>query len=170
MKLHIDFDIEDFITFNIYHIFHSKGGRRTILFGRASILIIAIIAVLIFVVMQANRGMILVEAIIFLAIGIIWFISYPVVMKRSIRKRILKMRDQGNFPYAPEADVEFAEDEVIETTPESERRSPYADFREIAETDDYIYIAKVTAESMVIPLRCVEDKDALLKLLHEKIG
>lgn len=170
MKFKINLTDDDFIAFNIYYIFKSKGGKRSITIGRSSVLIVAILAIIAFAVARGASKVLLVEAVVLLVIAILWFFLYPNLIKRSVAKRLLKMRREGNLPYETEVELDFSESQVSEKTESSFRETPYSDFSQIQETDQYIYLEKHTAESMIIPLRCVEDKNALLGFLREKIN
>lgn len=169
MKFKINLRDEDFIAFNIFYIFRSKGGKRSITIGRCSVLIVAILAIIAFAVARGASKVLLVEAIVLLVIAILWFFLYPKLIKRSVGKRLIKMRRDGNLPYETEVELDFSDTQVSEKTESTFRETPYSDFINIQETDEYIYLEKNTAESLIIPLRCVEDKDALLSFLREKI-
>ncbi len=169
MYLKINLRDEDFIEFNSYYILKSARGKRSVLFGRVSILIVAILATVIFFAANANSKFILAEAIVLLAIGVIWFLFYPKMLKNNIAKRVIKVRRDGGLPYESEVELSFLDDVIIEKTATTNRETPYTDFKEITQTDKYIYLAKHTQESMIIPLRCVEDKNAFLAFLKEKI-
>lgn len=169
MYLKINLKDEDFIEFNSYYIMKSAKGKRSILIGRVSILIVAILATIIFFAANANSKFILAEAIVLLAIGIVWFLFYPRMIKKNIAKRVIKVRRDGGLPYESEVELSFLDDVIIEKTATTSRETPYTDFKEITQTDKYIYLAKFTQESMIIPLRCVNDKTAFLNFIKEKI-
>ncbi|MBE6010730.1 MAG: YcxB family protein [Lachnospiraceae bacterium] len=170
MYLKINLNDEDFIEFNSYYIMKSARGKRSIMFGRVSILIVAILATIIFFAANANSKFIIAEAVVLLAIGVIWFVSYPRMIRKNIAKRVLKVRREGGLPYESEVELSFLDDVIVEKTATTTRETPYSDFKEITQTDKYIYLAKHTAESMIIPLRCLEDKNTFLAFLKEKIN
>ena len=169
MILNLTLNDDDFIAFNIYHIFHSKQHMRAIRFGRFSILVIAILAIAVCAAARLNVKVLIPEAVILLAVAIIWVAFYPVRLKKSIAKRIRKMRRDGQMPEEAEVKLELAEEAVIESTAASVRETPYSDFRELVDTGEYFYLPKVSVnETLIIPLRCLEDKDAVRKFFVSK--
>ena len=55
---------------------------------------------------------------------------------------------------------------ITEKTEATCRETPYSDFREITQNDQYIYLAKHVAESMIIPLTGSDRKEIAEDLLR----
>lgn len=170
MNFKINLTDDDFIAFNTYYIFQSRAGKRSILIGRCSILIAAILVLIVSFVMKGGSRVVLIEGIILLVLAVIWFVLYPNLIKRNIAKRVRKLRREGNLPYESEVELSFSDTGITEKTETTCRETPYTDFREVTEAGQYIYLAKHTAESMIIPVRCLEDPHGFLAYIHERIG
>lgn len=170
MTLNIHLTDKDYIAFNIYQAFHSRQGRRNLMLGKCMFFILALFAILCFVVAGAETGFLIVEIIVLMAFSVIWFFRYPKIAKRSIRKRILKLKDEGRLPYEADAVVEFSETEIIDRSEWSEQRTEYKDVQSVEiDPEGYVYLMKGAVEAIIIPDRYLENRDEFVKMIMERI-
>ena len=158
MKFDIQLDDEDYINFNIFHVFHSKYGKKSILMGRLLMFFISFAVILIFIVAGAERGLIITEAVLFLIASIIWFIYYPKMAKKKIRMHIYKLKEEGALPYNSKETVEFNDTEIIEVSPKEVIKTNYSEVTALHLSDDYLYLYKGSLRAIIIPYRSLGNK------------
>ena len=65
--------------------------------------------------------------------------------------------------------LEFAEDEIIETSSNTMTKVLYTEILDVFETEEYIYIKFGAQTVFILPVRCLDNKDAILEILRTKI-
>ena len=90
-------------------------------------------------------------------------------MARSLRHGIGRMRRDGKLPYSEEADLEFAEYEIIETTESSVQKFRYDEVRIVGETDEHVFILVGAMQGIILPKAFLNGQDAeLMRWMKEK--
>lgn len=168
MKIQVKLNDDDYIAYNIYHNFHSPNLKKGIQFGRYICALVSLCAIAILILTGFDRTVINIEIVACAAFSIFGYIYYPLYVKKSIRRNILKMKKEGKLPYDEEATIELAEVGIVETAPGKVTQIPYSDVLEIADTDEYIYIRFGAQQTFILPHRCLDDKGAVLDFLHQK--
>ena len=162
MKFKVNIEEEDYILYNIYIAFHSKSGRAALLKGRLFGLAISLFALLVMVVVHAEKGLILTEAAFLAVFSAVWYVVYPHFAKKSIRKQILKLKEEGRLP--------FKDDVIHEELADGTRDVPYRDIMSVEENGDYIYLRKGVQEAILVPERCLNVPIAdFLAFVKEKV-
>ena len=170
MKFKVNIEEEDYILYNIYIAFHSKSGRAALLKGRLFGLAISLFALLVMAVVHAEKGLILTEAAFLAVFSAVWFIAYPYFARKSIRKQILKLKEEGRLPNEREALLEFRDDVIHEELVDGTRDVPYRDIMSVEENEDYIYLRKGVQEAILVPERCLNVPIAdFLAFMDEKV-
>lgn len=171
MKFKVKLDDEDYIRFNIYNAFHSKMGRKMILRGRLLGLAISLLVLFVMFMAGAERSLILVETA-FLAVfsAVCWFM-YPRWAEKSIRKQIMKMKEEGPLPYEKETVLEFRESDIFEERLNGTRTVRYTEITGVEENDAYIYLRKSAQEAILVPEKYLTVPVAdFLAFIKEKTG
>ena len=170
MKFKVKIEEEDYIRYNIYIAFHSRAGRGALFRGRIFGLAISLFALLVMYVVKADRGLIMTEAAFLAVFSAIWFFSYPYFAKKSIRKQILKLKEEGRLPYEREATLEFRDDEIYEELADGTRHVPYSDIISVEENEEYIYLRKGVQEAILIPEKYLSvPRATFVDFINEKI-
>lgn len=151
MKFKVKIEEEDYIRYNIYITFHSKAGRGALFRGRIFGLAVSLLALFIMFIAGADKMFIMTEATFLAVFSLIWFFVYPHFAKKSIRKQILKLKEEGRLPYERETLLEFRDDEIYEELADGTRHVPYSDIISVEENDEYIYLRKGVQEAILIP-------------------
>ena len=170
MRFKVQIEEEDYILYNVYIAFHSKAGRRLLVRGRLFGLALSLFALLVMYVAGADKGLIVTEAIFLAVFSAVWFFVYPYFAKKSIRKQILKLKEEGKLPYEREALLEFKDDEIYEELKDGTRHVPYSDIMSVEESGDYIYLRKGVQEAIIVPERCLNVPIAdFLSFMNDKV-
>lgn len=169
MKFHITVTEEDYIAFNLDCIRHYPNAKKNMLIGRLTGLFLSAFVMLLLLALRASEIVLLIGGIILAYFSAVSFFRYPSQYEKSVRRSIQRISKEGKPPYEPEADIEFTDTEMIQTTEKSMRRVAYGDLIRIVETPYRMYLYDSPSRAYILPLRCLGDeKDALLELLKEK--
>lgn len=170
MKYHIELDDEDYIEFNTFLTYNTKAGQAAITRGRFLGLAISALVMLILFVAQADKFLIIVEACMLAVFSIAVYVLYPKSVKKMLRKRIMKMKEEGKLAYVPESDLDFREDEIFEVRPDGERHIKYDSVMSVEETEQYVYVRLGVQEALVLPKRCLGNSAGdLVEFLKTKV-
>ena len=170
MKFHISMNDDDYIEFNNFLAFNTKAGKGAITRGRFLGLAISAVIMLVLFIAKADNWLIITEACMLAVFSIAVYVLYPGSVKKSLKKRILKLKEDGHLAYVPESDLDFQNSEIFEVRPDGERHIPYTDIQSVSEAEDYIYLRKGAQEALVLPKRCLEGRDGeLLAFLRERV-
>lgn len=171
MKFDIQLDDEDYVNFNIFHMFHSNYGKKSILLGRLMMFCFSCVAILIMIMAGAERGLLLTESVVLLIVSIVHFIYYPKMAKKKIRKQIYKIKEEGALPYNSKETVEFNNTEIIEVSPKEVLRTNYTEITAFHLSDEYMYLYKDALRAIIIPYRCLGNrKEELTDLIRNIIA
>ena len=167
MNIGVKLTQEDYIAFNIYHAFHSKLGKRSVLHGR---LMMAYGAAAMELIELIRYGEVFYFRLILLAAAsVVWYFVWPGCVRRSVRRQVQRLAKQGKLPYPEESELDFGEDEIVETTPTSVQKTAYADVMDLRESADHIFVYVGAIQAIILPKHCVEGREDELKaLLMEK--
>lgn len=168
MKIHVSINDEDYITYNIYHYFHSSSTKTNVLIGRLMPLLFSILAIAVFILIDVVPMLLYAEIAFLTLYSIIGFFRFPKSVEKNIRKNILKLKKEGKLPYAEEASLDFGDNEITETSPNNVKRIPYSSILAVQEIENYIYLIIGAVEAVIIPIRCLDNKDTLLEFLNQK--
>ena len=170
MKLHITLTPDDYIAFNIAHAFRSPAQQKNLRIGRLMPAMISLFFVLLFLACGMRGAVLWTEIAALAIVAAIGYFRYPKTYEKSIRKHILKLKEEGKLPYAEESDVEFGEEAIAETAPNHSLLIPYCDLLDVWETSEHFFVMFGALQAIIIPKRCVADPRQLSALLKEKTG
>lgn len=162
MNIGVKLTQDDYIAFNIHHALHSKQGRRSLMFGRLMMAFVSVVTIVVWAV--TNVAMLLLAAA-----SIAWYFLYPLYTRWFVRRQVRRVAKYGKLPFPEEAELDFGENEVVETTPTSVQKTAYADVMELHDSADYIFVYVGAIQAIIIPKHCIEGREDELKtLLMEK--
>lgn len=168
MRIQVSVTEDDYISYNIYHYFHSKSTKSNILTGRLMPFLISVLGAAI-LIKAGNRGALLYSEIAILALySIVGFFYYPKTAEKAILKNISKLRKEGKLPYTQEAVLDFEENEIIETSEDSIKHIPYSSVLKVCKTEAHVYVMIGAMEAIIIPHQCLENVDAFLEFINNK--
>ena len=165
MTIHVHLSEEDYIKFNEFHNLNSKAGKKMIWIMR----VIVPICFLFLDLMEYLRTMDKMEFIFQLVIAgifiLVWELIVPSVIKKSTRFTIRMIKKDGKLPFHVQAEIEFADDEMIEKSDESIIRKKYEDILNVYEVSDTFYVYIGAIQAWVIPKRCLAEYEGEFRQL-----
>lgn len=171
MKYKVRVNEEDYIRFNIFHMNHSKAGKRSKNIQRVQYPILSLVIILIFFLSGVGYRLIIAEAVFMTVFCVLWCIFLPKTMEKNIRKNIKKMKAEGKLPYHADSEIEFQESMIVATSEQGEIHINYEGIENIFLEQDYLYIFFGVAQAFIIPLHCLgEDKERVVNYIKEKTG
>ena len=169
MKYSISINDEDYLKFNIFYIYHSKNGRRSIRTVQLVIPIFCVATILILLLTGAKPGLILTEAIVLAILSVVFFFRTPKFTEKNMRKNIERLRADGKLPYHAVSEIEFLDPILVERHEQGIFQLKYEDIENIYFENDYIYIFYSSMQALIVPCRCLgPDKERVVAFLREK--
>jgi len=121
MNIHYELTEEDYINFNLYHIKHSKMGKRSLLLQRIVSPFIFIIGAYLYSVIGNLPFLPL--FITFAVMSILWVIFYPKYFYGLIARNAKKMIKEGkNDDLLGNHQLEMTEEGLVDTTANKETK------------------------------------------------
>lgn len=169
MKYQVKVNEEDYIRFNIFHVNHSRAGKRLKTMMRLRFPILSLLLIFTFYIVGAENIFILTETIFLTVFCVVWCIFLPKFIEKSVRKQIHKMKVAGKLPYHADAEIEFQESMIVEKSEQGETHVKYQDIENIYPEQDYLYIYFGVAQAFIIPRHCLgEDAEKVVGFVTEK--
>lgn len=171
MKVTVHLDDEDYIQYNIYHMFHSKVGQKAILMGKLLGPAISVLVLAVMLIAGADKYLLIVEAVFLSIFSVVTFFTYPSYVTKKLRKQILKMKEEGALPYVKDSTLEFGKDEILEILPNGERHTPYSGIMSVEENGEYIYLRKGAQEVLIVPEKALPvPRDTFVSFMRQKVS
>lgn len=169
MKINVNVNENDFIIFNEYYMKNSNQGKRSTLLSRLLLPAVFLVIIMICLVAKADFTVIILEVIIFSITTVVWELKIPAFIRNNIKRNIETVKNDGKLPYHENAEFEFNDEAIIETTPNSVLKIKYSDVLSVKSTDEYIYIFFGATQAFIIPRRCIGNEYDLEKFLKERV-
>lgn len=167
MRFELHINVEDYISFNIYHATHNNQLKKYYILSRLLIRIFSACAIIIFLLAKASISLLVTEIVVLAAISVYYCVHYPKMFEKRLRRHIEK-QDLSQLFHADET-IEFTDTEVISTTTGETTRTAYTNLGELYVTDDYLYLYKNVISAFILPKRCLNGQtEELLQFLHAK--
>ena len=170
MKFYVTTNDEDYIKFNEYYLLHSNQGKSLLWTMRLMLPVFALVAIVFMGLGNVERSLLIVECAVLVILSVVWQFQAKKIMLKSVRKGVENTKKDGKLPYPPQSELEFTENEVIETTENSVQKARYAEIRLVGETEEHIFLLLGALQGIVIPKSCTEGRaDELIQFLKGKI-
>lgn len=169
MKYQVKVNEEDYIRFNIFHVNHSREGKRAKKMMQLRFPILSLLLIFTFYIVGAEKIFLLTETIFMAVFCVIWCTFLPKIVERSVRKQIHKMKAGGRLPYHTDAEIDFQESMIVEKSEQGEVHIKYQDIENIYLEQDYLYIYFGVTQAFILPRYCLgEDTERLVDYVTKK--
>lgn len=168
MQINIHLTDDDYIAFCLFYNRYNAHNRRLILFNRLRALLVSVIFVLLFVYLGYEKSFILIESAILGLLSLLWFFFYPSYYIFMVRRSIKKMKKKGTPLFSDRKTYDFRENEIVLTTDTLTSIIPYSSIKAISKTADCLYIPLYDNSLIALPLRFIENPDALIDQINKK--
>ena len=169
MKYRIRLTDQDYLRYRIAHFRHSKSGKRQVYQARKRIVRDCIIFVLMFILMGAQRDLLLIFSIGLSIMSVVMYIKAPKILERAIQKQVNELKMDGKLPYHADSEIEFLESMIVHRSAQGEMYLNYSDIENIYFDQYYLYIYVNAVHAFIIPYHCLgEDKEQVIEYVTKK--
>ena len=173
LTLRFNLTREEFLEYNYYTSWSSPDRRsyRFRYFMRVLALYGLVAAGYVFI--NRNRHELLVDIFVFSAIGLIYALIVPVLVKRSIKSRVNSMlKEPENLHILQTSEITLNEEGIIDKDNASESRYNWEAIVKKVETKDSYYLYTSSYHAILIPMRALstpEEQKELKRLLDQHL-
>lgn len=170
MKYIITLNEEDYVRFRIFHLYHSKLGKRQIHSARTIAFKLSAIILLLLLIMDVQLDRIVIYAIMWGSISVAFYFYAPKRLEKNIRKQVSITKEDGKLPFSGDTEIEFLESMIVQRNEHGESHVNYSDIERVYIEQEYLYIYSNAVQAAVIPYRCLgEDKKQVIKFVMENM-
>lgn len=154
----VTLDDSDFILFNKYHLLNSAIGKKSLLPFRFIFPFISFMFVTIFIILQADLNLIIIEAVSLTILSVLWIGFSKKMILKSMENGIKKMKKGGRLPYSREVVLKFDDECIHEIAPDTENKTKYTLIEKIAVTEKAIYVYFSAVQAYILPITAFSDE------------
>ena len=169
MKYRITLNEEDYVRFRIFHLYHSKLGKRQLHSARTSMLKLSAIILLLLLIMDVQLDAIVIFTIIWGIASVLYYFYAPKRLEKNIRKQVNMTKEDGKLPYNADAEIEFLESMIVQRSEHGESHANYRNIERFYIEQEYLYIYINAVQAIVIPCRCLgDDRKRVIDYIMDK--
>ena len=172
-RFEYDITEQDYFEFNKFYMLNSKTHKRTILIYRCLGFIISLLAILIFIVANAETGLIVLESILLGIFSILWFSFGKRTYFKKLKKQFSKLKAEDKLPYSEKGTLIFSETEITNIAPNKELKAAFSSITQLAIRNGTIYICCTGGIGYIVPFRIIPDNiniEEFKSFLENKTG
>ena len=156
MTINYQLTNSDFLEYQLYASSKSKLHKKRRFQSRVIIPIIYII----FGLYLANKNRDNIIGIVFVGVGLLWLVFYPMFSKWRYKRHFTKHVEENykNRVNKP-VEIDFDENSVNAKDFTSESKISGAELKELIETKNHFFIKLTTDLSLIIPKHAIENKE-----------
>lgn len=167
MQINYELTKEDYIDFNMYHGLRSKTVKKSIFLQRYIVPIVYLIVPFFLEDYRSPKFKYCMG--LFIGIAIMWIIFYKKYFNASVKKKIIKMIDEGETSKNYGNKVMILNKEGIEGIGEHDKsKLKWDGIYKIEESDKHIFIYINSMSAYIIPIRALDDKEKFLAALNNR--
>ncbi|MED4453154.1 YcxB family protein [Metabacillus fastidiosus] len=158
---------EDYLHFNLFHIKNSKTTSRALNMQR-------FLTPIFFLILSYILSAFLDEPfiglfIIFFILSILWIIFYPKYFYSLIIRQVKKMIKEGrNDGLLGDHHMIMTEEEIVDSTANSETKVTWSGIEMFKEDDDYFYLYNSSVSAYILPKRALNDVEEIKNFIQSK--
>ena len=165
MELEYELTLDDYVTFNKYHIRHSPSCRRSYRWNLVVLIALGLLLIVLYGAFFGTPVGTVLSCIIYVPLGwLLWRLSYRVTVARRLQRAL---REGENRDLAG-THVLVIHDEGITTTGQmGETKLKWAVVEKTVEDKEHVYIYVSAVSALVIPKRAFQDEQHMRAFLDE---
>ncbi len=168
MNLEYQITKQDYIDFNIYHMTHSVTMKRSLFIQRFIFPIIFLVLPIFLIRITAIPLWYWFTT--FIISSILWVVFYPKSLKKSVKRKISKILEEGkNTGILGNHIFSFTEEGIVDKTEFSETK--YSLIEKVVESETHIFIYVSAVMAYIIPIRIfgsADEKNNFLNILNNR--
>lgn len=167
MKINYEFTKEDYIDFNMYHGLRSKTVKKSIFLQQYILPIVYLIVPFFLEDFKSPKFKYCMG--FFIVIAIMWIVFYKKYLNSYMRKKVIKMMEEGEDSKNYGNKVMIISKEGIEDIGDHDQNKLRWDgVYKIEESDKHIFIYTNSMSAYVVPIRDLENKEKFLDALNSR--
>lgn len=150
---------EDYYTYNEYHNILSEQGKKQVRTMKIllSILALMIVAGLFLMGEVVTKETIVFAGIVFGLALLVMHLTYVPILKKSIKKQIQVMKQNGKLPFASETTLEFYDEYFVDIAPLVKTETSYAAVEKIVVLKGkFVFIYTSSVGAHLLPMSAFE--------------
>lgn len=166
MKIEYKLEKIDFLK---YQLFAASKSERIIKSRKNSRIRLPIVYLLLGLLLFAFADLIF--ALIFIGIGVVWYLLHPYFMKKRYIRHFEKYIDENyQNRFSKTVTIDFEGEYIISTDYLGESKLKIREIAEINEIKDYIFLKFSSGESLIIPKDRLENVNELNNILTKIVS
>lgn len=172
-KFNVNLTEQDYYKFNNFNNEESKFGKKLVFMTRIFFLILYFITVSFFINKHGVNTTTFISLIPMFIIGVLFIVFIKRILRFFNKRGTTTLEKMGKKLYSPVSTVEFSDEYVLETTPETETKLNYTVLENayiVRNEDVYIYIN--IQQVLIIPRKCFDSQeqwDSFLEFIKSKL-
>lgn len=166
--MRIEYTLEK-IDFLKYQLFAASTSERIIKSRKNSRIRLPIVYLILGLLLFAFADMIF--ALIFIGIGVVWYLLHPYFMKKRYIRHFTKYIDENyQNRFGKTVTIDFDGEYIISTDYLGESKLKIREIAEINEIKDYVFLRFSSGESLIIPNDKLENVNELKNILTKIVS
>ncbi len=166
--MRIEYTLEK-IDFLKYQLFAASKSERIIKSRKNSRIRLPIVYLILGLLLFAFADLIF--ALIFIGIGVVWYLLHPYFMKKRYIRHFEKYIDENyQNRFGKTVTIDFDEEHIISSDYLGESKLKIREIAEINEIKDYVFLKFSSGESLIIPKDRLENVNELNNILTKIVS
>ena len=155
MEIEFENTMDDILALNMYHFQRSPGARRNRLLFQYGL---PGIPALVYIILVASGGSSFISALPWLLLALILFVLVPFSMRRSLRRRVIKMFNEGESQGAVgKHHLSITRSSVTDKTTRGKTTTNWVDVKKVVLMDRYVFIYISDTSAHIVPRRAFSE-------------
>lgn len=152
MNISYELTKDDYIEFNLFHLKHSKTIRKTLFVQRYIVSVLFLIMP--FITYRFSEIPLTYWVSVFIIVYLLWVVYYPKYFRKSVKRRILRMIEEGkNESILGSKRLDVNSEGIVEKSRNNEVKTNWDSIESIEETEKYIFIYVSAVSAYIVPKR-----------------
>lgn len=156
----------DYLNFNRYHMRFSPVGKKRRLIFQLMVPVILLLFFLASLFNADNNGSLLITAIIYAVFSALWLLILNPLQNLGLKINLKSLKKSGKLPFEKEIDMDFEDEYIHQTMPDSEIKTNYSKIERIAVTEQSIYLYVSVVSAFIVPLSVFQSQAEKLDFLE----
>lgn len=152
MKIKFNFDMNDWMEFQKYFLFHSRQFKKTLILATVTMPTISIL--IIYYKYSLTNKLDFLIITVFSIFSLLWIFFYPKRFKNRSLKRIEALLNEGdNRSILGIHEIEFDENSITHIDPASKSIFSWKGIVKYVKSNDYYYLFNTSVSAIIIPIK-----------------
>ncbi|MGK7378201.1 YcxB family protein [Planococcus sp. 1R117A] len=169
MQIEFNLTEEDYLSFNLQHVKHSKTATRSLRLQQILVPVIYIFLAYIFSVIVNTPFLFFL--IPFLIISMVWIIFYPKFFYSSVMRNVKKMLREGKAGgIIGKYTMTLSDEGIIQTSTTEEKKASWPAILSLQEDEERFYLYNSAMSAYIIPKRALKNSNETREWIQGRLG